>query len=907
MADLPEPRLASSPLFSLAIAIGAGIASAHYLDSQSKSALIVSIVIGIGCSFFSIVLLIRNRTRLRGEFLIGGVFFAGMILTFTDTRPRAVDRISRMYDEGVLTYDQPVELTGIVQGQPEPAPDSFYLTLRAERISFKGGERQATGTVLLLAHEAAPQARMEYKSLELRHGARVRVMTTLDREENFRNPGVMPLTEYLEREGFEATGVIKSPLLIERLDDEAVFLPLAWVYEWREQMQREFAARFSEETAGVLEAALLGNRYNISKSAADRFRAGGTFHVLVISGLQIAFIGGLVVLIARALTTRKLVQFLISAAVMWVYAIAVGADPSVARAALMFTTAMLAPVVWRRASSLNVIGGAALALLVWQPQALFDPSFQLTFLSVLAIVLVAVPLMQTIQRVGSWRPTRATPYPPACPRWFRTLAETLFWSEREWRLEIAASNISYRLFKTPVAVQLESWHMQKVLRYAFAAVLVSASVQIGLLPLMVIYFHRLSIASLALNIFVGILMAALAFVALAALLLAHLSQRLASPLILIAEKIDWLMIHLVDPFNRFNVASIRLPHYPGWRGAVYVAYYILLGFLVLMLGRWNPLHPGRRGGMFSVGQVRGVSVAFGLLLLVVVLHPFSAARPDGKFHIDFLDVGQGDAALLTMPDGATLLVDGGGRPNINQRNAPDGDEEPAFQRDTRSIGEGVVSQYLWSRGMDRVDYILATHADADHIDGLNDVARNFAVRSGIVARTPGSDPEYSRFATTMREVGGPVERIGAGDVLRFGQVSAQVLWPPPGGDEDAPSRNNDSIMLLIRYGDKTFLMTGDIEKEGEAAVLNEGLDLRSDLVKVAHHGSKTSSIQGIVSATRPGLAIISVGRTSMFGHPNKDVVERWRASGAEVMTTGQRGTISVITDGQGIKVETFVK
>ncbi|MEA2680435.1 MAG: competence protein ComEC [Candidatus Binataceae bacterium] len=907
MADLPESRLASSPLFSLAITIGAGIASAHYLDSQSKSALIVSIVIGIGCSFFSIVLLIRNRTRLRGEFLIGGVFFAGMILTFTDTRPRAVDRISRMYDEGLLTYDQPVELTGIVQGQPEPAPDSFYLTLRAERISFKGGERQATGTVLLLAHELAPQARREYESLELRHGARVRVMTTLDREENFRNPGVMPLTEYLEREGFEATGVIKSPLLIERLDDEAVFLPLAWVYEWREQMQREFAARFSEETAGVLEAALLGNRYNISKSAADRFRAGGTFHVLVISGLQIAFIGGLVVLIARALTTQKLIQFLISAAVMWVYAIAVGADPSVARAALMFTTAMLAPVVWRRASSLNVIGGAALALLVWQPQALFDPSFQLTFLSVLAIVLVAVPLMRTIQRVGSWRPTRATPYPPACPRWFRTLAETLFWSEREWRLEIAASNISYRLFKTPVAVRLESWHMQKVLRYAFAAILVSASVQIGLLPLMVIYFHRLSIASLALNIFVGIFMAALAFVALAALLLAHLSQRLASPLILIAEKIDWLMIHLVDPFNRFNVASIRLPHYPGWRGAVYVAYYILLGFLVLMLGRWNPLHPGRRGGMFSVGQVRGVSVAFGLLLLVVVLHPFSATRPDGKFHIDFLDVGQGDAALLTMPDGATLLVDGGGRPNINLRNAPDGDEEPAFQRDTRSIGEGVVSQYLWSRGMDRVDYILATHADADHIDGLNDVARNFAVRSGIVARTPGSDPEYSRFATTMREVGGPVERIGAGDVLRFGQVSAQVLWPPPGADEDAPSRNNDSIMLLIRYGDKTFLMTGDIEKEGEAAVLNEGLDLRSDLVKVAHHGSKTSSIQGIVSATRPGLAIISVGRTSMFGHPNKDVVERWRAIGAEVMTTGQRGTISVITDGQEIKVETFVK
>jgi competence protein ComEC len=296
-----------------------------------------------------------------------------------------------------------------------------------------------------------------------------------------------------------------------------------------------------------------------------------------------------------------------------------------------------------------------------------------------------------------------------------------------------------------------------------------------------------------------------------------------------------------------------------------------------------------------------------LLLSLLVLHPFSAMRPDGKLHIDFLDVGQGDAALLTMPDGTTLLVDGGGRPNINQRNAQEGDEEPAFERDARSIGEGVVSQYLWARGMDRVDYILATHADADHIDGLNDVAGNFEVRSAIVARTPADDPEYLRFAGTMRRAGRPVEEIGAGDVLHFGEVSAQVLWPPPGGGGQAPSRNNDSILMLIRYGDKTFLMTGDIEKEGEAAVLSEGMDLRSDLVKVAHHGSKTSSTLGMVSATRPALAIISVGRTSMFGHPNKDVVERWRASGAEVMTTGQRGTISVVTDGHGIMIETFVK
>jgi competence protein ComEC len=909
MSDLPQARFASRPLALLAVALSAGITLAHYFMPRSKSVAVVALAIGITFTFFSIAFIVRSRATLATSFLIGAVVCAGFVLSFIDSRAAAPDRISRMYDDGLFAYGEPVELTGVLQGQPEPAPDSFYLTLRTERINFKGTEREATGDVLLLAHAREQQVRTEYDALELRHGARVRVETTLDRDESFRNPGVLPLTEYLEREGYDATGVVKSPLLIERLDDATVFLPLAWIYEWREQLQREFDARFSAETAGVLEAALLGNRYKISRAAAERFRAGGTFHVLVISGLQIAFIGGLVIFATRGLTRSKLLQFVIADAFMWAYTIAVGADPSVARAALMFTLLVLAPVVWRRTNSLNVIGGSALALLVWRPENLFDPSFQLTFLSVLAIVSLAVPVMQRMQRVGSWRPTRETPYPPTCARWLRVLSESLFWSEREWRAEMAASNISYRLFKTPSAARLERWHVQKILRFAFAAVVVSASVQIGLLPLMVIYFHRLSFASLALNIFVGILMAALAFVALAAVVVSHLSLWLASPLIMLAEKLNWMMIHLVDPFTHFSVASIRLPHYAGWSGAIYVLYYLVLGFLVFALARWNPLLPilidGSGGRVVSAGRLRTAGAAFVVLLSVIIGHPFSAARPDGKLHVDFLDVGQGDSALLTMPDGTTLLVDGGGRPNINQ-SSPD-DADPIFERDTRSIGEGVVSQYLWSRGMDSIDYVLATHADADHIDGLNDIARNFQVRGAVVARTPADDPEYERFAMTMKERGLPLQKIGAGDVLRFGDVSAQVLWPPPSRNESAPSRNNDSVVLLLRYGDKSLLLTGDLERQGEEAVLRNGIDLGSDLVKVAHHGSRTSSIEAFVAAAHPSLAIISVGRTSVFGHPNKDVVERWRASGAEVMTTGQRGTISVVTDGQVLSLSTFVR
>jgi competence protein ComEC len=808
-----------------------------------------------------------------------------------------------LFEDGIIASGEPLEIEGAVASAPEPAPEGFYLTLRVERIRLRETERAATGTVWLVAKVLDRTTRAEYEALELRYGARLRVMTALGRAERFRNPGVSSLTEYLERRGFDATGTIKSPLLVERLDDERVLLPLAWLYEWRARLLAEIEMRFSAETAGVLNAALLGNRYGLSRGAAERFRAGGTFHVLVISGLHITFIGGLVMLLARRLTRRRGPQFIISSLFLWAYTLAVGAEPSVVRAALMFTIVALAPVLERRSGSLNALGGAGLILLAWRPSDLFDPSFQLTFLSVLMIVSVAWPLLQKLEETGKWRPARATPYPPVGPRWWRALGETLFWGEREWRREMAGSAYQYRLFKTALAARLERLHAQRLLRYSFSALLISASVQLGLLPVLILYFHRVSLASLLLNIVVGLLMAALSLVALAALFISQLSAGLAAPLIRLAEWTCWLMIHSVDPFMRARVASIRLPEYAGWAAALYALYYLPLAFLIFALARWNPLRADVDEGR-AIRRAGPAALALVVLAVIILAHPLSAGRADGRLRVDFLDVGQGDAALVTMPDGTTLLVDGGGRPSFRGR-ASSGVEEDAepFERDERSIGEAVVSEYLWWRGLDRVDYILATHADADHIDGLSDVARNFKVRAAFVARAPRRDTEYERFAAVMQSEGVPVRLVGRGDSLRFGAVVVDVLWPTRSESADAPSNNDDSIVLRLRLIDRTFLMTGDIESRAEEALVATRDDLRSDIVKVAHHGSKTSSTQGFVDATHPFIAIIPVGLTSPFGHPRPEVIERWRAGGAQILTTGEHGTITVSTDGHDLKID----
>src|SRR5882724_635320 len=909
---------AAHPLAQLAAAFALGILGASFLEVQLS---LLTSIAALATILALTALLWRGSRKTATLFVTVATLFLGSSLATIDKNKVPANQLKRLLGEGIIVVGEPVELTGVLEREPELAPDRMYLCLRVQRLRLNQTERDVSGEVLLFAPVSGESTQQEFDQLDLRYGARIRVMTMLERADTFRNPGVSSFTDYLDRKGYDATAFVKSPLLIERLEDERVFLPLAWLYEWRRKLQMEIDSHFANETAGVLDAALLGNRYKLSRSTSERFREGGTFHVLVISGLHITFLGGLVFLIARRFTRNGALQFLLSAAVLWAYSLAVGAESSVVRAALMFTVVLLAPLLSRRASSLNALGGAALALLAWRPGDLLDPSFQLTFVSVLAIVIFAWPLLEKMSQVGSWRPTRETPYPPACAIWLRNICESLFWSERKAQRELKRSNYSYKLFKVPLAGTLERSHLQRLLRYAFGAVVVSVCVQMALLPFLVVYFHRLSFASFLLNIGVSLMMAAVAIVAGVAILIAQVSNAAAAPLINLANTLNWTMVHSVDPFAKIGAASIRLPEYTGWASAVYGLYYLPLTILAVALSGWKPLSlPGsgnerelRRTPRFFAKPASARLAFVGQLFAIalIVFHPFSAGRPQGKLRIDFLDVGQGDAALVTFPDNTTLLIDGGGRPGpfqkVNLSGDVEAEGEETFERETRSIGESVVSEYLWWRGLDHVDYILATHADADHIDGLNDVARNFSVRAALVARIPGSDPEYARFSKTLSEEHIPLHIIGAGDVLRFGGVTASVLWPLPSVNPNAASRNNDSIVLRLQLHERALLLTGDIEMAGESAMLQAHENVGADVIKVAHHGSKTSSTAPLIAAVRVRFAVISVGQTSIFGHPNKEVVERWRASGAEVLITGQSGTITVTTNGQNLNLEMFVK
>ena len=499
MSTTPRYEFSAQPLLILSGAFALGILAGPVLSGGFRLLGLVSI------AGFILAFAFLQKRWFKAATVI--VFFcfccAGATVQRLDAKVLSSKRIKARCEDGVLRPDEPIEVTGVLSREPEPSAEGFYLTVRVETIGDRNQESPASGLVGLWASTSDAAVRAEYDALDLRYGTHLRVMTMLDRDERFRNPGVVSRKRILDEQGLDATGAIKSPLLVERLGDERTFLPVAIVYRWRTQLLAKLRVTFSVDTAGLIEAAYLGNRFDLTKDVADRFRENGAFHILVISGFHIAVLGLAFFWLTSKLTSRPLLQYLIPVLSLWLYSFAVGAGVPVLRAAIVLTLMSFARIVHRKAASLNSLGFAALVLLLVQPAAIFDASFQLTVLSVLSILTIALPILSGLEKIGRWRPSSSAPYPPLCPGWYRIVSEALYWSEREWRRDMIGSVVRYRLFKTSLAPILERMRLQTVLRFLVSALVVSASVQIGLLPLQAIYFHRISVTPLLVNIAIG--------------------------------------------------------------------------------------------------------------------------------------------------------------------------------------------------------------------------------------------------------------------------------------------------------------------------------------------------------------------------------------------------------------------
>ena len=792
---------------------------------------------------------------------IGGFLLLGSVSAWRRERPLAgVCWSLALFAAGVLTA---------VAHAPGPPP---VLDATGREIVILGGcvvEPPAVSGdrerfVLELEPGARAQVTLYARENEvlpaLRYGQNVELDARVRVPRSFGNPGAFDYARYLSRRDVYWTasgaaggvrilpGSCGSPIQKALMDLRSAALG-----------RLETLYRGNSYQTGMMQAILIGQSFQLQKVWTEDYRSTGTFHALVISGTHVAVLAAFFLFLLRVCFVPESMALLLTVLAAWLYALVTGWQAPCVRSAAGLTLFMIGGYFYRERRVMNLLAAVGIAFLVFDPEQLFEASFQLTFLAVGFIAAFGAPLLE------------ATSAPLA--RGLKDLADT----GRDLTLapRVAQFRVEMRLLAETLRVWLRlpraasTFAVVAMARAAFAIfeiVAISAVIQMGLALPMAVYFHRVGLTGLTANAFVVPLMGLVVPMGFVAVLTGWVWVAKA------AGGLLWLSQVVVDWHARLE-PNWRIPTPPLWLAVALSA--ALLAVAVTT---------GRR-------RVASATVV-AAMLAALFAHPFPADIHAGELEMTAIDVGQGDSILLVFPDGKRVLVDGGGI--------------PAFGRAARSqldIGEDVVAPYLWSRSIRDVDVLVMTHAHEDHAGGLPALLADFHPKELWV----GAVPETASWQALRGQAGRQGARVvpmQAPRRFQFGGAEIEVLSPSAGYAATSEAANGDSLVLRARFGRHSFLLAGDADRDAEWRMLDAGLASPSDVLKVGHHGSRTSSTEEFLSAVKPAFAVISAGFENSYGFPHAAVLERLRRHEAAVLETDRDGLVTIRTDGRRLSVET---
>ena len=695
---------------------------------------------------------------------------------------------------------------GVLRADASPSQSGVSLSLDVDRIvplAMPGAPPDVEGGLLVTVAGALSADHMG----EWTAGRRVRLPVELHRPSRYLDVGVPDGERALLLRGTMLVGTTKSGALVEvRSRGSWIDERLAAARAFARRVITDTVGRWSMRSAAIVTAIVIGDRAGLDAGVQRSLQEAGTYHVIAISGGNIAILAGLLLGAFRLAGVLGRTAALISMVALIGYGALVGGGASVDRATLMASVYFAARAADQRSPPLNTLALAAALLVALQPFSVADPAFVLTFGATLAILVVAPAIPAVVPR--RWMP-------------------------------------------------------------AVSLLLASMATEVVLLPAGALFFSRVTFAGLALNFLAIPLMAVAQIAGMAIVPLALVSTRLALAAGFVAHVgaagLVWsaALVRLA-PIVAFRVAP------PAWWAVA--AYYIALAVW------WR----SRRKGVALV-------VVFSALWILAEPWALLSARGDGRLHVSFLDVGQGDAAFLRLPHGSTLLVDAGGLVGAS----------------TFDIGDRVVAPVLRNAGVRRLDYLVLTHGDPDHIGGAGAIIEEFRPRQiweGIPV--PRFEPLNTLRAAALGH-GLMWTNVIAGRHARVDEVEIAVRHPAPADWERQRVRNDDSIVLELRWRDVSFVLTGDIGKAVERTLLGRFDPAPLRVVKVPHHGSLTSSTPEFLRALHPRIAVFSAGRANHFGHPAPEILERYRAVDAEIFRTDRDGEVDITTDGHSIDVHTY--
>ena len=719
---------------------------------------------------------------------------------------------------------------GSLTKAPEWRGLGVYLDLQLQSIDALPYRGRARLTEFL---DDAEQ-RALFDALNLGSGDRLEIVVKLLRPGVYRNPGVFDYRRHLERQGIYWTGTIRNPRLITVLDR-------GWhgrdrIKNWiQARLEAPFAHR--EDIQGLVLGMILGRKFGLTASVERQFQAGGLYHLLVVSGFNLAVVAGTALWLARFIPWKRSTRLLFVLVCALTYAAIAEGQAPVYRATVAIVFLVIGRLLDRGYSVFNTTAAAAFILLLIDPSSIQDASFQMTFAAVLAVTGIGVPAAQ-------WTLS-----------WLRDGLKDFDNVSRDSDLPIRASDwrVSRRIWCERHG--LPGWAITlpwKAGLLSAEALIISLSVEVVFAVFMVESFHQLSPISPLLNVPAGMITAIVTPLALLLLLVPSFLLPLAAPIVWVITALLDFLLKTLDIALRIPGSSLRVPSPPVWLWVLYAGVVFVL--IVAVHKRFRTVCVVAVASVFAIQAT-------------IALGDFTPPPPK-EATLTFLDVGQGDATLIELRSGYRMLIDGGG---VSSGRFLDLRDESTF-----SIGESVISPYLFSRGLRRLDAVVLTHAHHDHMDGLFNIIGNFAIGEIWLGRNP-MIPRYRQLIEKIQEKQIPIRWITTGQ--QIGPFT--ILHPPSAWKPGRTARNDDSIVFLLDTGRATALLTGDIER---GIPVPESVDV----LKVPHHGSR-----GVRIRPKATVRVVSVGANNPFGHPHESALPALRTDRLGAVTVTMERPVKV--------------